>query len=246
MSEINTVDYVQDAISRETTPFINDSVFENILTLVLSQTSELQEALVDVSKYAGLATATGNALDLIGTLVGQPRELPANAADLGLLDYFGFSGVENGGTFGDLNDLSLGAVFIDQTQIDGGVTTLSDDAYRFFIRAKIIANTTKATPEEVINTAAFLFDLPSVSYNELNASIYLGLGRKLNETDGLVSAGINERAVAYLYIPRPAGVSLYLSDYDPDNVFGFQGSSDALGFGDLNDSTIGGAFASSF
>lgn len=246
MAEIQTTDYISDAISRETEPFKSDELFENILTLILTQSLELQESLVGISKYAGLDTAEGDALGLIGALVGQPRELPADAADLGLLTYFGFDGGENTGTFGDLNDVTLGSIFVDQEQLSGGVIGLSDDAYRFFIRAKIIANTTKATPDEIMSTAAFLFDLPSVSYNELNASIYLGLGRKLNETDGLVSAGINERAVAYLYIPRPAGVALYLSDYDPDDVFGFQGNTNSLGFGDLNDPTVGGAFASSF
>lgn len=246
MSEIITVDYLSEAKARETEPFKNDEVFEQILTLLLTESSELQQSLVDVSKYAGLDTATGSSLDLIGQIVGQKRELPANAADLGLLTYFGFNGAENSGTFGDLNDVTLGAIFVDQDQISGGVITLGDDAYRFFIRAKIISNTTAATPEEVIQAATFLLDLPEVSYSELNASIYLGLGRKLDDTDGLVSAGIDERVAAYLYIPRPAGVTLFLYDYDPTNVFGFQGSANTLGFGDLTDPSIGGTFAASF
>jgi hypothetical protein len=246
MAEIKTVDYLSEAKARETTPFNNDEVFEQILTLILAQSNQLQQSLADVSKYAGLDAATGNSLDLIGDIVGQKRILPANAAELGLLTYFGFDNAENSGTFGDVNEVTIGSAFIDQDQISGGVITLGDDAYRFFIRAKIISNTTAATPEDVITASSFLLDLPDITYAELNATIYLGLGRKLDETDGLVSAGIDEKVAAYLYIPRPAGVALFLYDYDPDDVFGFEGDKGSKGFGDLTDTLIGGTFASSF
>ncbi len=243
MAEINTVDYLSDTIGRETTPFEQDPLFEKILTLILDESCNLEDSLVDISKYSGLDTAKGGALDLIGVLVGQGRSLPASTIDIGALPYFGFNGASSAGTFGDLNNPELGAVFLDQNQIDGGTITLSDNVYRFFIRAKITSNTTKATPEDVIQSAAFLFNPPTISYAESNANIYLGLGRKLNDTDGEFSSGIDESSIASQYLGRPAGVGLIIYDYDSEDVFGFEGDSGSLGFGDLLDHEIGGTFA---
>jgi len=247
MSTFNTVDYLTNAIARETSPFIGDISFENILTLLLQEPSQLQEALGNIKQTSSIDDAYGESLDVIGLIVGQERSLPANAADIGLLTYFGFDGSENSLGFGDLDNANTGANFIDQNQLDGGVITLSDEAYRFFIRAKIIANTTSATPNEIISATSFLFGIEEVSYYERSANITIGLGISPDQTTSLAGTGLDIKAVAYAFIPKPAGVNIaFIYNYDPANVFGFEGDIGSLGFGDLDDSEVGGSFAEIF
>ena len=62
----------------------------------------------------------------------------------------------------------------------------------------------------------------------------VSIGRRLS---------LNEKSILFDtdIIPKTAGVqAIYLTEFDSDNFFGFQGVPDTLGLGSLTDNTQGG------
>ena len=251
MSELNIFnieDYLSVARSRVTEQFRLDEdgqsggiIFDKYLQLLLGGKIELQEVFRQLMQERSIDTAVGAQLDIIGDIVGQPREL----IDTALLVFFAFQGYPDAQSYGDLNNPALGGPYYDINNPLAGNTLLTDEQYRLFIKAKIIKNSTNATPNQFIEFMRFVFGVDlSLVVAEGNAEFTLMIGAELTSFEKVLltytsySSGYPSR-----FIPKPIGVRVNFGEFIPENVFGFQGFRNAKGYGDLSDLSLGGQYA---
>ena len=125
---------------------------------------------------------------------------------------------------------------------------LDDDTYRIFIKSKIAKNITRSTPEDIMANANLIFDTTgSTLQGEGNAAYTLLIGRNLTPTEqALLGYVVQEDGYVTRLIPKPAGVRVDYGSFIPDNYFGYQGAPNVKGYGDLDDPSVGGYYASLF
>ncbi len=231
INEFQEVDYLEEARSRVTEAFKDKPIFVKYLQILIDGKPELQQVFKDLMQLRSLDTATGVNLDNIGEIVGQERTL----LNVDIFEFFGFIGIPNAGTFGDANNPNVGAVFYDLNNPRYGNITLTDDVYRLFIRAKIVKNTTRVTPEEIIDFANFIFQTTgSTIQSEGGAAYTLLIGKELSSFERSLLRYINktDNYTSYL-VPKPIGVRVNYGDYSSEAFFAFQGVPNAKGFGEL-------------
>lgn len=224
-------DYIEESKELITDQFRDKPVFNKFLELLLSPNMELQEVFRQLMQERSLDTAVGAQLDLLGELVGQPRTL----INADLFTFFGFLGNISADSFGDLNDPSVGSVWWDGEQSTRGNITLNDGLYRLLIKAKIAKNVTRATPEDLMRFANFVFSTHSSTViEEGGASFRIMIGRLLTRQEVGLLRWVNETAYYQSkLLPKPIGVNMNYGDFNADAVFAFQGVPNARGYGDL-------------
>ncbi len=240
MSEINPFfsdSYLEVARSRVTQQFMLDAdgsgpiVFDKYLQLLLGGKIELQEVFRQLMQERSIDTAVGAQLDIVGDIVGQPREL----IDTALLTYFAYLGYPDAESYGDLNDAGIGGFYRGVDDPLAGNTLLNDDQYRLFIKAKIIKNNTNATPNQLLEFINFVF---GSDHNQLveegDAAYTLLIGKELSTFEKVLltyvsySSGYPSR-----FVPKPIGVRVNYGTYISGEAFAFQGVPGAKGYGDL-------------
>lgn len=238
--------YLEIARSRVTEQFKTEDhpIFDRYLQLLLGGKIELQNTFKDLMQLRSIDTATGAQLDIIGEIVGQPREL----IDTALLTYFAYLGYPEAESYGDLNNPSVGGFYRGLNDPLAGNTLLNDDQYRLFIKAKIIKNSTNVTPPQFIEFMQFVFGIEaSVVVAEGNAEFTIMLGRELSSFEKVLlnyvsySSGYPSR-----FVPKPIGVRINFGEFDITNYFGFQGAPGAKGYGDLTTVAVVGGYGSSY
>lgn len=123
-----------------------------------------------------------------------------------------------------------------------GDQTLDDDDYRKFIKAKIVRNYTRATPEEIIASVIFILDVPQVQYADGGGFVTIGIGRELTaaEINLIQNLGI---------IPVPAAIDVNYFEYDSQEPFSYRsvvnpvGIPNARGYGSVFNPTVGGKYS---
>lgn len=249
MSELNVFnieDYLSVARSRTTEQFMLDAdgsgpiVFDKYLQLLLGGKIELQEVFRQLMQERSIDTAVGAQLDIIGDIVGQPREL----IDTALLDYFAYLGYPDAESFGDLNDISLGGLYRGVNDPIAGNTLLNDDQYRLFIKAKIIKNNTNATPNQLLDFLNFVFDSPiNQLVEEGDAAYTILVGKELSNFEKVLLTYISYHSgYPSRFIPKPIGVRVNYGTYVAGESFAFQGVAGAKGYGDLTSTAILGGY----
>lgn len=241
---VNSVDYLNEARQRITSQFENKVVVDKYLQLLIDGQAEIQQMFADLIQKRSIDEAEGVALDIIGRIVGQPREL----LDTSLLSYFAFDGYPDAQPYGDLNDTSVGGFYYSFGDPLTGNTLLNDERYRMFIKAKIIKNTTIATPEDFLNFISFVFGVNINNVlSEGNAEFTILVGKELNSFERLLLAySSTQNGVTIPFVPKPVGVRINYGQFNSDNYFGFQGAPNAKGYGDLSNPLIGGKYAMLF
>jgi hypothetical protein len=234
MSQINpfvTEDYLEVARTRYTEQFKNQLVFDKYVQLWLTSSTELQQALKSLMQDRSLDTAYGVQLDIIGDIVGQPRVL----FDTALLKYFAYFDYPEAQAYGDLSDNSLGGPRWDINTALAGNTLLNDEQYRLFIKAKILKNSTNATPDDMIKFVNFVFGASiSVVIAEGNAEFTLLVGKELNSFEkALLTYVSNVDGFDVPFMPKPVGVKVNYGQFPSSNFFGYAGVPGSLGFGSL-------------
>lgn len=247
MSEITpyeSIDFLEEARGRLTEQFRSKDVIDRYLQLLINQQQELEQVFKDLIQLRSIDTAFGEQLDVIGRIVGQPREL----LDTSLLSYFAFDGYPDAQPYGDLNDASVGGFYYSFGDPLTGNTLLNDEQYRMFIKAKIIKNTTRATPEEFLNFISFVFGVNINNVvSEGNAEFTILVGKELNSFERLLlTYSSMQNGVPIPFVPKPVGVKINYGQFNSDNYFGFQGAPNAKGYGDLGDPLAGGKYATLF
>ena len=227
------IDHEALAISRLATQFRDSTNLINYIKALLSEADTLEQVFQDILNKRWIDTAEGVQLDILGSIVGQPRIL----VDSVLLSYFGFDPDPGASSFGTIADPSIGGRFRGADEPTTGNRELTDGEYRVFIRARIIKNSIIPTVPATISFFKFLFDIEQVIIVDSNMQYTVQLGKALtaNEKVFLLNTDL---------VPKVAAVGVGYQEFDPDSQFGFIGISASKGFGSVSDSSIGGKFSS--
>ncbi len=229
--EFISTDYLAEARDRVTEQFKEKDIFDRYLQLLIDQQNSIQEVFKDLIQKRSIDEATGATLDIIGEIVGQPRELIS--ADL--FNFFGFQGALKADTFGDLGLPQIGSKFYDFGMPLGGNVLLDDETYRLFIKAKILKNRTASTPEEFLAFVNFMFGTDTTAIIAEGEAEYTVLfGRELSAFEQVLLNYVStSQGYPSRLIPKTVGVRINFGWFNADNYFGFQGAPGALGFGEF-------------
>jgi hypothetical protein len=209
------VDYLDEARGRYTEQFKDKVVFDKYVELFISEFSTLQNEFKKLMQLRTIDEAFGQQLDVIGDIVGQPREV------FNVTVYnFGFLDADGALSYGDLNNPSVGGVFRSLIDPESNSRYLDDFEYRTLIKVKIIKNTSNGNINDVIKCAELLFN----EYNLLVESdsagyLQIDLNRAWDDPTLAVFKGVSERELARKYLPIPNGVRLGFGTLEPNNGF---------------------------
>lgn len=229
--EFNEHDYLTEARENVTSQFKGKDVFDRYLQLLISGVNDIQNTIKQLIQNRSIDEATGEQLNIIGRIVGQERDLTT----LDFYTFFAFKDYPNGGTFGDLNNPHLGAVFYSLGDILGSSVTLDDNTYRLFIKSKILKNKTASTPEELLQFLSFIFPSAPIFIEEGEAHITINIGRELSEfEENLLTYISYSSGYPSRFIPKTVGVGIDFASFEEGNFFAFDGVPGAQGFGDAS------------
>lgn len=152
------IDYVKMSKDRYTSQFDDDPVFDAIVQTIIEYKMNVQGFTKDYAMTMfDIDKATGKNLDLIGSIVGQPREL----VDFFTKPYFGFKGNPKATPFDEGEWYSI------YSNSGGDSRILVDSEYRLAIKARIYRNNTNCSRREIIKILATLCDINPDSRNLL-------------------------------------------------------------------------------
>lgn len=229
---VDKIHHKELAISRLATQFRESTNLISYIRTLLLEADNLEQVFCDLLEKRWIDTAEGVQLDILGSIVGQSREF----IDAEIFDYFGFFDNSQAQSFGTITNPSVGGRFRLVDEPTTGIRQLVDDEYRLFIKARIVRNSTSSTPEEIISQIRYIFDSPLVLFVDGDTRYEVSIGRRL---------GLNEKSILVDtdIVPKTAGVlASYVTEFDSDNFFGFQGIPNSAGLGSLNNPSQGGKF----
>jgi len=215
MSEV--YDLADKIRSRLASQFKESTRLRGFIEALASEIPGLEVAAFECLVLRTLDAATGAQLDILGVLVGQPREV-VDASDL---YYFGYVGAYHALGYG-------AARYAVRGEVTDGVRYLEDVEYREFIRARIARNSCKGTINEILSLVEFMIGGtpgdPVVYINELsNAKLQVSIGASIdiNRRLLLLEGGL---------FPKPAGVGVDFS-YFQTPPFAYSGAPGAAAYG---------------
>ena len=225
-----SVDFLNDARLAITEQFKEKPILDKYLQLIFANKEETQNEIRKLIQERSIDEAVGAQLDIIGRIVGQPREL----VSLDVYKYFAFKFYPNGDTYGDLFNPSVGGVFYSDGTPTGGNYVLDDNSYRLFIKSKILKNQTASTPEELIQFLSYLYGEQTPIYiKEGVTSFVVFFGRPLTTLErNLLSFVSYDLGYESRLIPKTLGVGIGYAFFRANRFFAFQGVPDAKGFKD--------------
>lgn len=143
------IDYVARSKTRYTNQFVEDPVYDALVQTIIEYLMKVQQTYLDFADIIlDIDKSTGKNLDLIGSIVGQER----NLVDYYSKAYFGFLGNPKAEPFDEGEWYSLFST-------SGGDTrTLTDAEYRKVIRARIIRNKTNCSRGDLVKILDILTD----------------------------------------------------------------------------------------
>lgn len=241
INEFEIKQYLDTARERVTWAFEEKLVFDKYLQLILLEQQNVQVVLQQLMQERSIDTAIGKQLDIIGDIVGQPREL----IEADFIPYFGFEGAFKAQSYGDINNSSLGGYYRDLNQSLAGNVLLSDDQYRLFIKAKIFKNITRATPEETIKFIKFVFgaEKVQVTVDRGAEQALILVSEDLNQFEVALLKYFSEKPYKSYFVPKSLGVGIEFGGIPTGDFFSFLGVTDAKGYGSLGEPG-GGIYAS--
>lgn len=221
--------YEEVAKTRITSQFIDKPIINKHIELLIDQFEELQTVFQDLLQKRSIDEATGKQLDIIGEIVGQPREFIATD----LFSFFGFQGAPSAAAMGELGSI-LGGQWYGFGEPLGGNVLLDDPTYRLFIKAKILKNTTASTPEQFLSFINFIFGTTQTFLSEGQAEYTVFFGRELSSFEiALLNYVSYSQGYPSRLIPKTVGVKINFGTFIAGDYFGFEGAPGAQGFGDL-------------
>jgi hypothetical protein len=215
-------------LSRLAYQFKTSDKFQEFITAFLQEFQDLYDSGNQLLTERYLETAIGVQLDGIGEIVGIDRPR-------GYSDYAGAFGYENDPTslgYGDYNNSAPGGHYATFEQLEG---LIDDTQYRQLIRAKIIKNQTAMTVDDTLRLISFAFDGAEVRYFLLDdlKPAYV-IGKYINASE----------LFWFDFFPVLIGIEkvIYEAAYNGAESFVYDGDT-GLGYGDYNDSSLGGHYA---
>ena len=227
-----SIDHKQIAISRLATQFKESTNLISYIKTLLIEANTLEDIFNSILNDRWIDTAVGIQLDILGVIVGQPREI----IDSELYGYFGFAVNLESGSFGSLSDNSVGERFRANREPIFGKRILSDSEYRLWIRARIITNITSSTPEDIIQQIKFFINAEQIIFTDGDTEYSISISKILTEEEKATLLNSN-------IVPKTAGVKVnYITQYDFGSFFSFQGVPNSRGLGSINNPNLGGKF----
>jgi len=210
-------DYLGQAKELTTSQFKDRDVFNRYLQLLIQGRVELQLVIKDLIQKRSLDFAEGQQLDVIGRILGQPRQL----FDSVIIRYFGFKGATGASPYKEVSNTER--TFGPWKGVKDsllGIRELTDDEYRRLLKLTILKNTTQATITAFNDGARLLFGVDTIDYQEDvptsysggAATITISLGRNYNDPEKAVFSGLDEIALADRFLGRPLGVGVLFQD----------------------------------
>lgn len=244
MAYLEQKNYLEEARSRVTEAFKEKPVFDAYLQLISNYSMEMQAVFTSLGFERWIDTAVGAQLDILGDIVGQDRVIVGGE----LIEFFGYLGALNAKSYGTLYDPTIGGYYRGKNQAIGADYVLADEAYRIFIRGKIIKNTTRSTPEDIIRFIKFVFPqvdkvfIETSEYGEADISIFSS-GLTLLER-GLISYFLVGKTHTTYFVPKTLGVKYNITYIAADYYLGFFGQPNVGPWGDSDNPAIGGIWYS--
>lgn len=213
----NEVDYLAEAKERTTSQFKDRDVFNRYLELMLRGKIELQSVMKDLMQKRSLDTAEGEQLDIIGRILGQPRQL----FDSVIIRYFGFNGAAGASPYKTVFDTER--TYGPWKGVRDpllGIRELTDKEFRRLLKLTIIKNTSDANITAFNDGVRLLFGIDNVDYQEdvpANyvegaATITISIGRDYNDPEFAAFPGLDEITLAERFLNRPLGVGVLFQD----------------------------------
>lgn len=225
------VDYLSQARDRVTFAFKESPVFDKFLQLMTGPAMDLQTVYKQLMQERSIDTAVGAQLDVIGRIVGQERVL----IEADLIPYFGYQGAPLALGYGDLSNSSVGGYYWDYTKPSAGNILLNDEQYRIFIKAKILKNTTRSTPEDIISFIKFVFGASyvDITYDQ-GAHALIQVSNDLDQFERvLLTYWAQNRTFKSFFVPKTIGVKYDFGTFEPKNFFSFAGVPGGKGYRNL-------------
>lgn len=196
MSDYPVIDHEARAVGRLAGQFAHSPNLKAYLVGVMSEANALEKVFQDILELRSIDTATGKQLDILGELVGQPREFLESSDQI----FFGFSGHPQAGAFGDARFKSKGESL-------SGLRLLTDEEYRVFIRARTFKNSTTSTVQEVTQQIRTILDAPTAQLirGPGPAEYTVIIGKVLTINEKLIITATD-------LIPKTAGVTASYED----------------------------------
>lgn len=235
MAELNQwedINYLKEMRDRVTFTFENRPVLDKYLQLMALPVEELEEVYRSLMQDRSIDTAVGKQLDIIGDIVGQPREI-LNVKDM---SFFGYEGNPASEEYGDLNNKGVGGYYWDMNEPKTGSLILTDEIYRIYIKSKIIKNVTRATPEDIIRFIRFVFGTTRIQIvvdEGAHQMIILASSEMSQYEYTLLKYFVEEQYRSY-FIPKALGVETLFGVASSDKFFSFLGVPGGSGYGTLN------------
>ena len=174
----------------------------------------LDRILNDLYTRRWIETAFSDALDKAGTIVGQSRYIE----EVVYLAFFGFVSQPAGRAFGI-------ARIRKRDEAYAGTLRLGDEEYRMALKAKIALNNSHGTAEEIMFIISYMLGGVVTHLHDIgNATAELYVHELITPNDPrfwIVNA----------FVPKAAGVKLYVMLVHGEFIFGFEGKGDFYGFG---------------
>jgi len=189
---MDKIDYAALARSRYTNQFEKDKVFDAIVQTLIEYKMKTQDLYINFAKtILDIELSTGRNLDLIGSIVGQPRVLVDFSTD----KYFGFLGNPRAEPF----DVGLWYSEFSAKGTDSRV--LSDEEYRRIIKARIIRNKTNCNREDFIKILDLILNIDRTkTYKNILANSNFTTPLVLGNATSAITKGVNvtDTAVAQI------------------------------------------------
>lgn len=207
-----TADIEAVSLDRIVSQYDNATRLRSLVSGLAGMVSTLRDAIESVGILRDIATAEGDALDVIGEILGQPREI----ANIVPINYFSLRDeldvADPSVGFGDETDPTAGARFRSENEPVDGSALLSDSEFRVLLFAKVLRNRTRATPEDIISSIrAVLPDSPAVHISFGSATVTAEVQRSLSATEQLMLDALVGIRGQIPLIPRPVAVDLTIT-----------------------------------
>lgn len=232
INPFNENNYYKEMEELITFQFEESVVFKKFLRLINTEFQDLQSMYKALMQDRSVDTATGKQLDIIGKIVGQERIL----IGLDAYEFFGFEGAVNAQTFSDLTDMKKGGYWWSLDAPQSGNVILNDEQYRLFIKAKIMKNVTRATPECIINFVRYVFGASRVFIATDSGAKYalILISDELDPFERELLKYFIETKYKSYFVPKPLGVGIEFGVLPVLDYFGFVGAPEAKGYGTLD------------
>ena len=200
------IDYHEIAKSRMTDRFRNDPAFVAIVeTLIDLKMIRQQEYINFAETFLDIDKSSGKNLDIIGVLLGQPRDL-ANFINE---PYFGFEGARLAEGY------DVGKWYSMYQNKLGTLRTLTDVEYRRVLKARVIKNNSNSSREDLVRVINLLTDNTSAIVDEPSHGV---ITVSLTDDLGIASYFLSKYKQDNNLIPVPLGFRLSTTYIDNDET----------------------------